>query len=78
MAEKYKNGMYKGQSKAQELISDSIFKAFKDNGLLESMGLNLNQESGNCQYDYKFYNNKTEYYIVLNRKGEIIDSGFIG
>lgn len=74
--DKYSNGMYKTTSKAQDMSSMNLFKAFTDNGLLDYMNVDFNQTSGECEYTYTFKNSNSVYYVLINRNGMIIQSGF--
>ena len=77
-SQKYNNVMYKSTSKNQDIVSQSIFRVLAENPFrsLESMGMDFNQTTGNCEYNFYFLDYKTVYYILLNRGGKIIESGY--
>lgn len=76
MKNRYSNGMYKGESEFQSRMSQGIFKAFSENDLIEYMQVNFNQVTGNCEYTYAFSDRNSAYYVEIDRKGVIIQSGF--
>jgi hypothetical protein len=67
---------FKSETKRQSQTSGNIFKAFSENDLIDFMRINFNQESGECEYTYVFKNSNSAYYILVDSKGIIIQSGF--
>ena len=68
---KFKNGMWRDESKQQALISDSMYQTLKP----LAMGMNFNQESGECTYFY--YMPSRTYTMLLSRNGNIIQEATV-
>ena len=69
---KYKNGMWKDESKHQEKISMDLFTRFTNlfTEKFKYMGTRFNQESGECSYTYTFESH--EYFMLVSREGTIM------
>ena len=66
MTRKYSNGMYKTTSKDQNKTAQLLFNAFEP----KSMGMQFDQLSGNCVYDFDLTFNHR--YITVDLTGKII------
>ena len=69
---KFKNGMWKDESKQQENVSQNTFLRLQDlfKSEFKGMTIQFNQVTGECGYTFQL--TSREYFMLLNRKGTII------